>query len=831
MPENTETAGNGPLAGLLVADLSTTLAGAQATQFLADAGADVIAVEPPGGGPLRSDPGWPGLLRGKRSIVLSLRDDDDLTVLDGLLARADVMVATMRPAAAERLGLTAQRLTAEYPRLVAAMITGWGSRGPWSGYKGYEALIMAKAGVLHSKRQLTPGQDPAYVSVPYASYAAGQNAVQGILAALYERESSGLGQVVEANLVSGVGALDTYNWFYEMILRRYPDAFQPLADAFDAAGRPQSRLMYALLVAATKDGTWLQFAQSAPHLTQAFLEELGLADEVREPKWAGFPDLPTPELRQEWWDKMLARVGERTLADWEAVFDRNSNVFGEQFRTPDEALAHPQLAHEGRVVTVDDPDLGPVRQPSTLLHAGGGPLTEIRRAPRLDEHSAEIRLLAASPRPPRPRPAGGTGGGDASPAARACPLAGVTVLELGGMFAAPFGATVLADLGARVIKVEPLDGDTIRGIMAFPEAGGGKVLQGKESIALDIRTHAGLAVVYEIARRCDVVLQCYRAGVAARVGIDEATLKAVNPGLVYLNAPGYGIDGPYGGKPAYAPSIGAASGVSLTDAPLGGARPQTHEQLLSGARNLRAGGTVPAVQSDGIAALGVASGLLLGLYARRRGIAMTDMTTTMLATCTQALIGRNTSYQGRPPLTRVDDEFRGLGPLYRLYRAADGWVFLAAPAERDWPALVTALSGHGPAGHGSLSGARFATAQDRAANAAALAGELEAIFVTRPKDQWEAELTAADVGCVAVAQVNAEWRMQDDEFYHAGYAVDAVSPIFDEHRRPAPLNRFSRSSTKPEAGCRLGQHTDALLRELGYDGERIAGLRERDVVR
>ena len=73
--------------------------------------------------------------------------------------------------------------------------------------------------------------------------------------------------------------------------------------------------------------------------------------------------------------------------------------------------------------------------------------------------------------------------------------------------------------------------------------------------------------------------------------------------------------------------------------------------------------------------------------------------------------------------------------------------------------------------------------------------------------------------------------MQDDEFYQAGYAVDAVSPIFDEHRRPAPLDRFSRSATKADAGCRLGQHTDALLRELGYDDERIAGLRKRDVVR
>lgn len=822
--------GPAPLTGLAVIDLSTTLPGAQATQFLADAGADVILIEGPEGSPLRADPGWPGLLRGKRSIELDLHSDDGRAALDGLLGRADVLVTTMRPAAAARLGLTAGRLAARYPRLVAALITGWGSRGPWADYKGYEALIMAKTGVLHSKRQLTPGPDPAYVSVPYASFAAAQTAVHGVLAALLERESSGLGQVVEASLVSGVGALDTYNWFYEMILRRYPDAFKPLVAAFDDAGRPQSRLMYALLVAATKDGTWLQFAQSAPHLTQAFLQELGLAEEVREPKWAGFPDLPTPELRQEWWDKMLARVGERTLAEWEAVFDRNPNVFGEQFRTPDEALAHPQLVHEGRVVTVEDPDLGPVRQPSTLVQAGRRPLTEIRRAPRFDEHAAEIRLLLAASSTPEQGegqlPFGRTDRRASPSATRACPLAGLTVLELGGMFAAPFGATVLADLGARIIKVEPLDGDTIRAIMAFPEAGGGKVLQGKESIALDLRTHEGLAVVEEIARRCDVVLQCYRAGVAARLGIDEAALKAVNPGLVYLNAPGYGIDGPYGGKPAYAPSIGAASGVSLTDAPLGGARPETHQQLLSGARNLRAGGTVPAVQSDGIAALGVASGLLLGLYARQRGIALTDLTTTMLGSCTQALIGRNTGYQGRPPLSRVDDEFRGLGPLYRMYRAADGWVFLAAPAAGEWPGLAAALSGYP-----SLDDARFASPQGRAEHAHALAEALAEVFATRGRDDWEAELTARDVGCVAVAQQNAEWRMQDDEFYQAGYAVDAVSPIFDEHRRPAPLVRFSRSATKADAGCRLGQHTDALLRELGYDDERIADLRKRDVVR
>src|ERR1700729_768465 len=102
----TEETRPAPLAGLRVINLSTTLPGAQATQFLADAGADVILIEGPTGGHLRADPGWPGLLRGKRSIALDLHSGDDQSALDGLLGQADVLVTTMRPAAAARLGLT-----------------------------------------------------------------------------------------------------------------------------------------------------------------------------------------------------------------------------------------------------------------------------------------------------------------------------------------------------------------------------------------------------------------------------------------------------------------------------------------------------------------------------------------------------------------------------------------------------------------------------------------------------------------------------------------------------------------------------------------------------
>lgn len=808
---------HGPLADLTVVDLSTTLPGAQATQFLADAGANVIVVEPPAGTPVRRHPGWPALLRGKRSVQLDLKRDADRDTLSSMLDGADVLVTTMRPKAAARMGLTAARLAEEHPRLVAAQITGWGSSGPWADRKGYEGLVLAKTGVLHSKRQLGPGDDPAFVSTPYASFAAAQNAVQGIIAALIEREVSGLGQMVEANLVSGVGALDTYNWFYEMILRRYPGAFQPLIAPFDDEGRPQSRLMYALLVAATKDGAWLQFAQNSPRLMQTWLAELGLESVLDDPKWADFPDLPTAELRDELWRAMLERVNQRSLADWEETFAANPNLFAEQLRTPQQALEHPQLLHDGRVIEVETPRLGGVRQPSSLVHASGAPLTRIGPPPSPGEHDADIRDLVAG--------SAGRAVPLATDEAPAYPLQGVTVLELGSMFAGPFGATVAAELGARVIKVEPFGGDMIRTMMAFPEAGAGKVLQGKESIALDMQNPTGLDIIHRLVQKADVVLQCYRAGVADRAGIDEASLKKINPDIVYVNAPGYGTAGPYGAKPAYAPSIAAASGVTLSDAPWGGVFPETTDDVRRGAKTLWAGAAVPAVNTDGIAALGVASAILLGLYAHRRGRPLAGIETSMLASATHVLIGENAGYQKRPAGAMVDSEFRGLGPLYRLYRAADGWIFLAAPDPEEWPVLVEALG----AGSG-LADVRFATEEGRTEHADALADVLETLFSGDGKEAWEDRLTACDIGCVAVAQENAEWRMQTDEFYEAGYAVDAVSPIFDEYRRPAPLSRFSRSSSRAEGGCTVGQHTDAILAELGFDVDEIHDLRAQRVV-
>jgi crotonobetainyl-CoA:carnitine CoA-transferase CaiB-like acyl-CoA transferase len=802
-----------PLAGLSVVDLSTTMPGAMAAQFLADSGAGVIGVEPPGGSPLRSSAAWPVVAGGRQSIVLDLHDDADLGTVRDLLAHADVAITTMRPATAARLGLGAEQLPALNPRLVSVAITGWGSSGPWSGLKGYEGMVLAKLGFFHIKQRIFTRPGPSFVSAPFASWGAAQTAVQGVLAALLERESSGRGQHVEADLVRGVSMLDTWSWFEQLISLRWPEAYPP-ADPDESGDEPETgALLYPLLAAPTKDGHWLQFAQVDRRLFTAMLQEFGLLGVLADPKWKGFPFLETQELRTELWEVMLRKVGERTLAEWREVFDRNPDLNAEVYNTCTAALDHPQIRHDGRAVEVEDPERGRVRRPSSLVHAGGRPLSAPCPPPALNAHAEQVRTWARTPR--REVAAG-------EPAANGLPLAGVTVLEFGVMFAAPFGATMLADLGARVLKVEALAGDPIRTIIAFPESGGARVMQGKESIALDIHTDEGREIVHRLAKRSDVVLQAFRAGAAERAGVDEKTLLEINPDLVYVNAPGYGTDGPFGGRPAYAPSIGAAAGLALTDAPdavlaaLG-----SIEEIKAAAFRLGAACAVPSAQADGVAALGVASTMLLGLVARARRRPLAPLTTTMLSTAAHALVERVVDYAGRPAGPTVDLDGNGYGPLYRMYRAADRRIFLAAPSERERRQLVAALCGD--TGIPEHLRAALAAATD-------LAAPLSEIFALRPAAEWERRLTAADVGCVEVAEVIPEFQLQADPELAAEYAATAFSATFDEHLRVAPPVRFSRSATQAKGGCLAGEHTEALLRELDYDEVTITDLRDRKVI-
>ncbi|MDO8363500.1 MAG: CoA transferase [Actinomycetota bacterium] len=809
----------GPFAGLRVIDMSPSRLGAQISQLFADFGAEVIWVEPPGGSTLRQHRAYPFWARGKQNIRLDLRDPADVAKVRELAATADVFIETSRPGVLAAKGLGYDDLIAINPSLVYTSITGFGPEGPYRDLKAYEGIVAAKLGILHAFRRLSPTDSPPYVSVPWCSFAASQVGLYGTLGALLEREQSGLGQHVETSLAQAVVTLDTWSWFEHLIDTRWPEAYPRTAN-FDDDGVPASPFPFFLLVALTKDGHWLQFAQVAPHLFAALMKALGLEWVFTDPRWEGQKMFADKQGRFDLWTLMLEAANKRTLAEWQAVFDSDPNVFAEVFRDGPAVLDHPQLVADQMYADIVDAERGPVHQPGPLARLYGTPAELGRSAPTLADTvsgwsgASSTPVVAVASGDPSTEPA----------------LDGLTVVELAVLFAAPNGTRLLADMGARVIKVEPLEGDPIRTIIPFPESGGASVMQGKESICVDLGTEEGLQVVYDLIKTADVVMQGYRAGVAERMGLGYERLKQINPDIVYLNAPGYGTGAPNGHRPAYAPSIGAATGVSRTNvADLVEERPDlTIDEIRQSSRMLTVGAMTSSMQSDGFASLGVASAILVGALARARGAGGQEMLTTMLNTGAHAMSAQVVDYPGSPADPRPGLDMRGVSALYRIYDAADGWVFLAAASQAEFATLAGALRPHGAAD--LLADERFATVKSRMANDEALIEALSAVFVQRGQAEWEHDLRAADVACVAVTMQAPETMLWSDEFGRAsGYLTDVVHPVFDEHPRMNFL-RMSRSTLTPKAGVLAGSHTDSVLAGIGRDEAAIADLRARKIV-
>jgi crotonobetainyl-CoA:carnitine CoA-transferase CaiB-like acyl-CoA transferase len=737
-----------------------------------------------------------------------------------LAETADVFIETFRPGVVERLGLGYDDLRAHNPRLIYASITGFGREGPWAHLQGYEGIVASVLGLHASFASMHRGQHPPFVSVPWCSFAASQTALHAILTALFEREGSGHGQRVEANLAQALATLDPWMWFLYLVAEKWPDAYTP-AEAVNERGVPNSYTIFVLLVAQAQDGRWLQFAQNSTRLFEAMLRALDLAWMLTDPAWKGIPFLEEEERRLELWLRMLEAAKTKTLAEWEAIFAATHDVYAELYRNGAEVLDHPQLIHDDRVVEITDPERGPVRQPGPLVTMSQTPAVVGTPAPTLgcddalDWHAPTDPAVAVRP--------------DSTPSRGVFPLEGVTILELAVLYAAPYGATLLTDLGARVIKIESLEGDPARPMAGFPEAGAAKATQGKESVAVDLTTPEGLEIVHKLAARVDAVLEGFRDGVAERRHVDARTLLGINPRLVYLSARGYGVGGPCGDRPAFAPTFGAAGGIAAAN--LGGAVPADPSLSLDDVREvsnlLRGASSSRYAQADGFAALGVATSLLLGLLARQRGAGGQQLFSSMLNTTAHALADHVVDFPGNPGGTVPGPQMRGPNALYRIYDAADGWVFLAAPQPREWDRLAEALAPYVDL----RADARFAQEADRRTNDAALVDVLARVFSKRGPDDWQQDLTAADVACVAVTTGLNEPILLSDDFGRAsGYIADVHHPVFDAHPRLAPVVRFSRSATQAQPGTLCGSATETVLRELGYSEDQIVDLRARKVI-
>ncbi len=838
-----------PLDGLRVIDLTCGPAGGIATMVLADFGANVHKIDPPGGDPFESLAAAPMWLRGKHRTTLDLKTPAGGEQLHELVRSADAVVAAYRPGVAERLHADYPMLAAVNPRLVYCTITGFGPRGPYSHYKGYEGLVAAASGRMMTFAGQLPRPGPAYAAVQVGTHAASQSAVQGILAALLVRDHTGRGQLVETSLLQGMLPYDLTGLTTQQLMRRFPAQFpvDPLT-----ARQAQPTLQYQPVL--TKDGRWMQLGNLMEHLFHSYIAAAGLSHIYADPRFATAPNLPDDD-REALREVMLARMREQTLDEWMAIFMADGNIAAEEIVSARDALRHPQLAHNGQVVELDDPHRGRMTQvgllaklPRTPGSVGNHQRTEVsagvsdaRHAPDPVDATGQTVPASTTPRPRHP-------------------LEGVTVVEFATIIATPYACSLLADLGARVIKVEALEGDGLRNLASG--MGATKTTAGKESICIDMKSKEGQGIARRLVERADILVHNYRPGVPERLGIGYEDVRAYNPEIVYVSATGYGSDGPHAHRPSAHPIAGAAMGGALWQAGAG-MPPDPTDSIAEIREFARRFMRANELNPDPNTSMVIATAALLGLHARRTHGVGQHVQTNMMIGNAYANFDDFLAYDGKPERPLVDRDLHGLHALYRLYqcgagstpdastgsgmeasaeRASEmaaasasgpdpatsgGWIFLACPFEEEWQALCRALERtellHDP---------RFATEADRRMHDTELAALLGTIFCTRPAASWERLLTAHDIGCVrADRMTTGEFWDRDEHALRAGFVREAEHLRWGPYWRHGPLVTFSDTPERAGAGVLAGQHTLQLLREHGYSPDEIAVFRATDVVR
>jgi len=394
------------------------------------------------------------------------------------------------------------------------------------------------------------------------------------------------------------------------------------------------------------------------------------------------------------------------------------------------------------------------------------------------------------------------------------PLEGVRVLELGIWVAVPAAAAVLADWGASVVKIEPPDGDPLRGLAATglvpyqPDVNPAFQLdnRGKRSIVLDLRRPEGRDVAHALVRQSDVFLSNLRRQKLAALGMGYETLRAVNPRLVYAGLTGYGVDGPERDRAAFDyAAFWARAGIMASLGEPEGPPPTQRPGM-----------------GDHMTGLGMAGAIAAALLARERtgvgqeiGMSLFQAGMWMLASDIQAAI--TTGYAHMPGGRRAAPN-----PLFNFYRTRDDrWIHLIMlQPDRHWRGFCAAI------GHPDLAGdERFGHALIRFRHAQELIAILDPLFATRTLTEWGVLLDQS--GCFwgkvqSVAEVASDPQAE---------AIGAFAETSLPDGRPlrivkSPVAFGSTPASVAGPAPELGQHTEEVLLEAGYAWEDIARLKE-----
>lgn len=388
------------------------------------------------------------------------------------------------------------------------------------------------------------------------------------------------------------------------------------------------------------------------------------------------------------------------------------------------------------------------------------------------------------------------------------PLAGIQVVDLGQYIAGPGAAMALAEVGASVVKIEPLAGDQARHIGRYGESMVRAYNRGKRSIALDLKSEAGRDVAMRLIARADVVIQNLRPGAADKLGLGPRAVRGRFPRIVYLSISGFGSRGPSRERPGYDIAAQAESGLmSVTG------EPDRAPQKVG----------VPIV--DAAAAHLGAQAVLAALFRRERSGAGATIETSLFEVAMHLQAGTWVDYLGgAPEPTRMGDGQPHNAPAAEVVPTRDGYIVLSAYAEEHWQRLCRVL------GREALADdSRFRTNERRVANREALRAVLRECLSGRSGEECVALLSRHQIVAGAVrsyAQV-----LQSADLAASGLVVDAVGNDGERYRAlglPYRIDEAPRPA--PAAAPACGAHGDALLAELGFGAEDIAALRRSGTV-
>jgi len=391
-------------------------------------------------------------------------------------------------------------------------------------------------------------------------------------------------------------------------------------------------------------------------------------------------------------------------------------------------------------------------------------------------------------------------------------LAGVTVLELGQVIAGNFGGVILADLGAEVIKIEPKTGDTARNPTIAPLHDESAIHlfmnRGKKSVVLDLKDSRGLEMFYDLVEQADVVIDNFRPGVMARLGIDHDSLKKRNPDIITSSVTGFGEYGPAKDKSAFDLVVQAYSGhVDITG-------PADGDPARVGIPIADIGGGIYSC----ISVLAALVGRELHGNGQHADVAMLDTLVSLLSY--DALDHLNS---GRK-LTRLGTAHAHMVP-WQAFRTSDGYVVVAARDEKFWRNLCDAIDRPD-----LRDDPRSSDNSQRVANREYVVGVLSDVFQTRSNAQWLAVLDAYDIPNAPVNDI--EQVFTDPQVVARGMIGVYQHPTLGDIRYPPSPIKFSDWESPNLPAPMLGQHTiEVLTGRLGLDEAEVRRLAEDGVVR